>query len=130
MIHEGRVVGNVPVDAICIRILNMFILGLSPILKPTRSILIHAEKKDVTRGAITLTTDAEVVGVPSLRPILCISIDMVEEEMVQQPDMRRDLGVEAMMDLEVGEELLPLLTEAMCDIVPEALDTGVVNAPL
>jgi hypothetical protein len=50
--------------------------------------------------------------------------------MVQQPDMRRDLGVEAMMDLEVGEELLPLLTEAMCDIVPEALDTGVVNAPL
>lgn len=71
-----------------------------------------------------------MVGVPSLRPILRISIDMVEEEMVQQPDMRRDLGVEAMMDLEVGEELLPLLTEAMCDIVPEALDTGVVNAPL
>lgn len=35
-----------------------------------------------------------------------------------------------MVSLEFEEEVFPLLTKAMCDIVPQAFYSGVVNAPM
>jgi hypothetical protein len=129
MVHKCRIISNVPVNAISRRIVEGLIFGLSPILQPTWTIVVHAEEIDIPGRSIALTTNAEVMGVPGLGPLLRVSVDVVEEEVVQQPDMCRHLGVEAMVNFEVGEELLPLLPETMCDIVPQPLDTCVVDAP-
>jgi hypothetical protein len=67
--------------------------------------------------------------IPSLGPFLCIVVNAMEEKVVQEPNMLRKTGIQAMIDFEVNKELFPFEAKAMCDVVPEALNPGIVNAP-
>lgn len=49
---------------------------------------------------------------------------------MKQPYMLGNTGTERVVGFEVQEEILPLLTEAVCDIIPETFDAGVVNTPV
>jgi hypothetical protein len=129
VVHESWVIGDVPIDTVCGRILEVLVGHISKALKTPGTILDHAEEEDVARGSGALTTDLKVVRVPSLRPLLCVLIDTVEEEVMQKPDVCGNRRVEAMVDLKIEEELLPLEAKAMSDIVPQPLYPSVVDAP-
>jgi hypothetical protein len=130
MIHQCGVVGYVPVDTVGIRILNGLVCRLSPMLQPTWTVLKHTEEEDIPRRPIALTANVEVMGVPSFCPLLGVSINMMEEEVVKKPNMCWYLRIEAVVNLKYCEELLPLLTEAVGDIIPEPLNARVVDAPV
>jgi hypothetical protein len=69
------------------------------------------------------------VQVPSLSPFLGILIDLVEEKVVEEPDVSGEGGIQVVIDLEIDEENLPLVAEAVGDVIPEALNASVVDAP-
>ena len=68
--------------------------------------------------------------IPRCRPLLGILVDSGEVEMVEQPNMRSVIGVQVAVLFEIVEESLPLAPETLCDIIPEALDPGIVDAPV
>lgn len=129
MIHQLRIVSDLPVNAVCLRVTDKLVDRLSKALKPSWSVLDHAEEEHVMRGPRTLTADLKVVAVPCLGPLLGVGVDGGKEEMMQEPDVRRLGGIQTVVYLEIREKVLPLLTKAVGDIVPEALNTGVVDAP-
>lgn len=49
--------------------------------------------------------------------------------MMQQPNVRRDLRIQAMVCFEIEEKILPFLAEAMGDVVPQPFYASVVHAP-
>jgi hypothetical protein len=48
---------------------------------------------------------------------------------MKEPDMLWDSGIQAVVNGEIDEECLPLESKPMCDVVPESLNTRVVDAP-
>ena len=73
------------------------------------------------------TTDLQNMRVPSLYPLLCILIDCIVEQAVEEPDVCRIVSLEIVMGFESVKELLPLLAKATSDIVPQPLNPRVVN---
>lgn len=49
---------------------------------------------------------------------------------MEEPNVGGDAGVEAEMNLEIHEEVLPLLPKPVCHVVPETFDTCIVDAPV
>jgi hypothetical protein len=129
MTHQSRVINNIPIDAIRRRVLDRLFRRVGQALEAARSIVDHAEQENITRRTRTLAPDMQVVRVPSIGPFLRIVIDAVQEEMVEEPDVLHNGRIEVVINLKVKEERLPLVSEPMGHIVPETLDTSVIDAP-
>lgn len=50
--------------------------------------------------------------------MLSILVDGIQEEMMNEPDMRGILRIQSVMHLEFNEKYLPLLAKSMGKIVP------------
>jgi len=59
-----------------------------------------------------------MVRVPGLGPFFSICVNVVEEEVMEKPNVRGIVSVQVMMNLKVNKEVFPFLTESMCDIIP------------
>jgi hypothetical protein len=59
-----------------------------------------------------------MVRVPGLGPFFSICVHVVEEEVMEKPNVRGIVSVQVMMNLKVNKEVFPFLTESMCDIIP------------
>lgn len=127
--HEGGVVSNGPVDPICVGIVERLHRRFGSVLHPARTVLQHAKEIHVARRPGALATNLQLMRVPGGGPILCINIDGGEEEVVKQPDVSGDKGIQAMVDFELREKDLPLLAKSVSNVVPETLDASVVYAP-
>ncbi|KAJ7872463.1 hypothetical protein B0H14DRAFT_2721775 [Mycena olivaceomarginata] len=128
MSNEVWLIVNLPINTIFVDVLNPLLLRHQESRDTTRSLAKHSKKEQVPRTALALAANGELVGVPCLCPVLCVPMDRSEEEMMKEPYMARASGIKAMIRLEVEEKYLPFLPKAMCHIVPEAFDAGVVDA--
>lgn len=129
MIYEREILRVFPVNAVCLKVVYMFVARNGAVLNSARTVFVHAKEEYIPRATITLTTNLEAVIVPSVRPLLGILIERMEEQVVKKPNVSRDVGIEAATRLQIQEKLFPLLTKAVSDIVPKSLDTGVVDTP-
>ena len=98
-------------------------------LNPSWAVLNHTEEEDLMGTASTLTLDRELVIVPTLGPLLRVLIDVVEEEMMEKPNVARNGWVESTIGLQVEEEVLPFQTEPVSDIIPEPFDSSIMDTP-
>jgi hypothetical protein len=128
MSNEVWLIVNLPINTIFVDVLNPLLLRHQESRDATRSLAKHSKKEQVPRTALALAANGELVRVPCLCPVLCVPMDRSEEEMMKEPYMARASGIKAMIRLEVEEKYLPFLPKAMCHIVPEAFDAGVVDA--
>ena len=62
-----------------------------------------------------------------MRPTL---IEPIKKKEVKKPNMCWDIWIETMVGLELKKEVLPLLTISVGDVVPQALNARVVDAPI
>ncbi len=69
------------------------------------------------------------MAVPHAHPVLCIPVDRVQPEIVQEPYVVMIGGIETIMYFQLKKKILPFHTKIMHDVVPESLNLGVVNAP-
>ena len=68
--------------------------------------------------------------VPRCGPLLRILIEPIKKKEVKKPNMCWDIWIETMVGLELKKEVLPLLTISVGDVVPQALNACVVDAPI
>lgn len=94
-----------------------------------RTVLVHAEKKHIVRAPVTLAVNSDHMRVPEVGEQLCFMIDGAKEKMMEEPNMRWDVKVEAVADLQLREEHFPFLPEASRNVVPQPLNASVVHAP-
>ena len=59
-----------------------------------------------------------------------VLVDGMKEEMVEEPYMRRAVGRESAVVLQIEKESLPLPTKALRNVVPQPLDPCIVYAPV
>jgi len=79
MVHEPVVISDIPVDAMTCQIIHWLIGWGREALHSTRAILKHTKDKDVPGTSFTLTTDLQVMRIPSMGPLLCILVHRVEK---------------------------------------------------
>lgn len=56
--------------------------------------------------------------VPNACPYNSIMVDELKEQMLQKPNVARNIWIEPVVELQESEELLPFLTKVMGDIIP------------
>lgn len=121
--------GDLSVYPVTSRVVYRLINRLHHVRDPTRSVLHHAEDEHVARAALTFTFDLQLVRIPGLGPLQCVLVNALQEEVMQEPDVARTTRVQTVIQFQVVKEVLPLLPEAMSDVVPQSLNTGVVDTP-
>lgn len=67
--------------------------------------------------------------VPSICPCDGISVDVVQKQVMEEPDMSRVVDIKAFVCFQVGEKCFPLATKPFCNIIPDPLNPAVMNAP-
>lgn len=67
------------------------------------------------------------MGVPRLKPFIGVLLDACKEQVMDEPNVRRIGGIQAVVDLQIPEEVLPLLPETASDIVPQAFNASIVD---
>ena len=77
-----------------------------------------------------LTPDDHGVAIPTLCPLQCIFIDAWKEKVVHKPDVAFHIWVEAIIDLQVLEELLPLETKTCGNVTPEMFNSNIMNTSI
>jgi hypothetical protein len=128
VVHEREVISNLPVNAICGRIIHLLIHWLiQELLNPLRTILNHAEQKYVTWASLSLFTNLQMIRVPGISPFLSICINVGEGEVMEKPNVRSIVSVQVIMNLKVNKEVFPFLTKSVSDVVPQSLDMRIVN---
>ena len=75
------------------------------------------------------TLDVEFMFIPQCCPLVSVFIDCIQEKVVDEPDISRDIRVEATLSLEFIEEVLPLGSKILGDLNPQAFNPCIVNAP-
>lgn len=68
--------------------------------------------------------------VPTLRPILSVLVEGVEEEVMQEPEMVAAIGIKSAMLLQLEEEGFPFAAITTGNIKPKTFDAGVMDTPL
>ncbi|KAJ6554250.1 hypothetical protein B0H19DRAFT_1152967 [Mycena capillaripes] len=79
MMHEPRLIGNLPVDTITSDVFNRLVNGLDNPLKPSWAVLDHAKDKHVAGTTFTFTFNLQLVRVPRLGPLQRIRVDTTQE---------------------------------------------------
>lgn len=77
-----------------------------------------------------MTADSELVRIPCLSPLLRVTVNGGKEEMMKEPYVAGTSWIEPVIGLEVEEKYFPLFAKTVCNIVPQALDASIVDAPL
>lgn len=67
--------------------------------------------------------------IPSIGPVGEIGVDVLEEKPMDEPDVPIVLGSEAVVMLQCGEEVVPLVDNALGYVDPETFNTYVIDAP-
>ena len=70
------------------------------------------------------------MSIPSLSKFLCILINSVKKKVMKKPNMLRLIGTKTTVNLQFLKKPFPLATKGACDIEPEALYPGIVNASM
>ena len=128
--HQTFICQYVPVNAVLTDV-----CGLEVVLRgrqdaePAGAVLNHAEEEQLGGAGSLLAANVETMRVPRGSPFGGVLVDGVEKEVMNQPNVPRPIGVEAVRVLELQEEAFPLASEPGRDIIPETLDASVMNAP-
>jgi hypothetical protein len=74
-------------------------------------------------------SELHLMEIPRRCPPECVFMDAGHEQELNEPYVLGDAWVKTVVVLEGEEEYLPLVSKPAGDIVPEALDPCVVDAP-
>lgn len=69
------------------------------------------------------------MAVPSICPCDSVSVDFIQKQMVEEPNVSRVVDVKAFICFQISEKCFPLATEPFCDIIPDPLNPAVMNTP-
>jgi hypothetical protein len=111
-------IGDIP-DFLCVAIHE-------PVESP-RSLLQQTKREHLSRGLLPLVGNCDLVGVPSVGPLLRILIDGVEEEMMKKPKVLRSVNEQSTGDLELVKEVHPLPSNSVGPVDPQTLNPNVVD---
>ena len=67
--------------------------------------------------------------VPSIRPCDSISVDVIQKQMMEEPDVSSIVDVKPFICFQVSEKCFPLAAKPFCNIVPDPLNPAVMNTP-
>jgi len=132
--HELHVVHGLPINPM----LRYIVTLLQPIQMPSVLILTietagaifnHTEKVHFLGGLLTFPSNLKFVVVPCLCPCESVFIDLIQEQVVEEPDVRRVVCVKPLVCFQVCKEVLPLPTKPFGNIIPNPLDATVVDTP-
>jgi hypothetical protein len=137
MSHELLVLHVFPINAVKSHILLSIVKSITvffPVLIPwavetSRAVLNHAKKIHFLWSLLAFSSNLKLVGIPCFCPCKCISVDVVQKKVVEEPDMSGIVDVESFVCFQVGEKVLPFSTKPLSDIVPDPLNPTVVDAP-
>ncbi|KAJ6536143.1 hypothetical protein B0H19DRAFT_1182891 [Mycena capillaripes] len=79
MLHEPRLISNLPAHTITSDVFNLLVNGLNNPLKPSRAVLDHAEDKHVAGTTFMFTFNLQLVRVPRLGPLQRILVNTTQE---------------------------------------------------
>ena len=131
MVHNGRVMVFLPVNPILTDVsFERIVCGWRDDIKATRSVLDHTKEEELGGTRRGLSADVQAVRIPRRSPFRSVLIDRVEEKVVDEPKVGRSIGIKAVAVLQLQEKALPLTAEARGNVVPQAFDAGVMNAPV
>lgn len=129
MAHEARIVCDVPINTKSGRIPDILVRGIHKLLQPARPVLNYAEEEHVAWRTRALPANLQVMRVPRLSPFLGVLVDGLKEKVMKKPDVSGNGRYQAVVNFKLSEEQLPLVAEAVGDIVPQTLDARIVDAP-
>ncbi|KLO05292.1 hypothetical protein SCHPADRAFT_896383 [Schizopora paradoxa] len=105
--HDVFILNVLEVHPVCFEILDGLVDGLRDPTNTLRSVLNHPKEKAIPWTATSLTPGSEDLRVPSRSPLL----------------------IEAVVVLQIHEEVLPLVVVSSRDVDPKSFDPIVVNTP-
>ena len=99
-------------------------------LQTAWSILQQTGKKDFSGAPPASTLDLKFVLIPHRSPLVSIFIDRVQKEVMEKPNMTRDIRIQPALGLKLVEKVFPLGPEVAGDLDPQAFNPRVVDTPL
>lgn len=67
--------------------------------------------------------------IPRIRPRIEIPVDGVQKQLVKEPDLPVVVRAEVVVVLKEGEEIVPLVEDALRYVDPKALYANVIDTP-
>ena len=80
-------------------------------------------------SSLRFSSDLEFMVVPSVCPCDSIPVDIIQKQVMEEPDVGRVVNVKAFICFQIGEKCFPLATKPFCNIIPDPLNPTVMNTP-
>jgi hypothetical protein len=80
-------------------------------------------------SSLRFSSDLEFMAVPSVCPCNGIPVDIIQKQVMEEPDVGRVVNVKAFICFQVGEKCFPLATKPFRNIIPDSLNPAVMNTP-